>query len=46
MKVGEHDCGVVQCSTTLLDGKLDLKPKYAIADVNKHWKYSEKDHIK
>jgi hypothetical protein len=37
---------MVQLSTTLLDGKLDLKPKYAVNDVDKHFKTPEQDHIK
>jgi hypothetical protein len=37
---------MVQVSTTLLDGKLDLKPKYAVPDVDKHFRHAEKDKIK
>jgi hypothetical protein len=38
--------GLVQVSSTLLDGKIDLKPKYAVPDVDKHFKVPERDHIK
>tara|TARA_B110000285_G_C15027145_1_gene564753 strand:+ start:731 stop:892 length:162 start_codon:yes stop_codon:yes gene_type:complete len=46
LKEGETLPGIIQLSTTLLDGKLDLKPKYAIPEVDKNFKNPERDHIK
>ena len=46
LKQGQTEVGMVQCSTTLLDGKLDLKPKYAVNEVDKAFKIPERDHIK
>jgi len=45
-KKDEVEVGMVQVSTTLLDGKLDLKAKYAVTEVDKQFKNPEKDKIK
>jgi len=37
---------MVQLSTSLLDGKIDLKPKYAVPEIDRQWRAQEKDRIK
>ena len=46
LKQGQTEVGMVQLSTTLLDGKLDLKPKYAVNEVDQCFRFPERDHIK